>query len=328
MDAIYAKTRKSNAGAPAFDAILMLKILILQQLNNLSDDKMEYMIRDRLSFQRFLAIEPGERIPDAKTIWVFKDAVRKLNLHDALFAEFNHQLDCLGYSAKGGQLVDSTFVEAPRQRNSREDNATIKAGEIPEAWLTDAKKPMLRQKDRDATWTKKNGESYYGYKNHINADQEFKLIRSFEVSTASVHDSNIFYDLLDQTDQNTLAEQEEGLPPNKRAAYADSAYRSVACEKQLEAAHIPSQVHERAYKDKPLTEEQKALNKEKSRVRVRVEHVFGSQALMGMHFIRSIGIERARIGISLCNLTYNMVRYLQLEVIKLNKKETEIPATG
>ena len=102
---------------------------------------------------------------------------------------------------------------------------------------------------------------------------------------------------------------------NKRPVFADSAYRSVACEAMLEAEEIPSKVHERPYKGKPLTDEQKALNKEKSRVRVRVEHVFGAQALMGMHTIRTIGIERAKIGICLRNLTYNMVRYIQLIAI-------------
>jgi IS5 family transposase len=131
---------------------------------------------------------------------------------------------------------------------------------------------MLRQKDVDATWTKKNSENFFGYKNHINADQAHKLIQSFDVSTASVHDSQVFDVLLDQSTDDA---------GNKRLVYADSAYRFVACEALLEEAKISSKIHERPYKGKPLTDEQLASNKERSRVRVRVEHVFGAQALMG-----------------------------------------------
>ena len=315
LTAIHSKERKSNAGATPFDVVFMLQILILQQLNNLADEKTEFMIRDRLTYQRFLSIKCGDRIPDAKTIWVFRNTMMALGLYVSLFDEFNRQLAELGYSAKQGQLIDATFIEAPRQRNTREENAQIKAGETPEAWKAKGKEPMLRQKDVDATWTKKNSENHYGYKNHINADQQHKLIQSYEVSTASVHDSQVFEVLLDQT------LDESG---NKRPVFADSAYRSVACEAMLEAEEIPSKVHERPYKGKPLTDEQKALNKEKSRVRVRVEHVFGAQALMGMHTIRTIGIERAKIGICLRNLTYNMVRYIQLIAIK---KSTQVEVT-
>lgn len=225
---------------------------------------------------------------------------------------FNCQLSSLGYKATDGQLIDSTFIEAPKQRNTREENAQIKEGKIPEPWTDTSKKTMLSQKNTDATWTKKNHENHYGYKNHINADQKFKLIQSYEVSTASVHDSQVFEVLLDQTID---------IKGNKRPVYADSAYRSEACETMLAEAKIPSQVHERKYKGAELTEEQALSNKLKSKVRVRVEHVFGAQAIMNMHVIRTIGLPRAKVGIALRNLTYNMVRYLQLIIINKEGKD-------
>lgn len=159
LTAIHSKERKSNAGATAFDVVFMLQILILQQLNNLADEKTEFMIRDRLTYQRFLSIKCGDRIPDAKTIWGFSNTMMALGLYVPLFDEFNQQLAELGYSAKQGQLIDATFIEAPRQRNTREENAQIKACETPEAWKAKGKEPMLRQKDIDATWTKKNNEN-------------------------------------------------------------------------------------------------------------------------------------------------------------------------
>jgi IS5 family transposase len=222
---------------------------------------------------------------------------------DVLFARFDEQLATLGYIARAGQMIDATFVEVPRQRNTREENAQITAGETPDDWQQPAQKSKLRQKDVDARWTKKNNESHYGFKNHVNADQGNKLVQSYEVTDAAVHDSQVFETLLDQT------EDKEG---NKRAIYADSAYRSQEKETQLAADNILSQICEKGARNHPLTEEQKASNKEKSKVRVRVEHVFGAQAQMGGHIVRTIGLLRAQVKIGMMNLVYNMVRLGQL----------------
>jgi IS5 family transposase len=132
LNVVYDKPRKSNAGAKPIDAVLMFKILVLQQLNNLSDDRIEYQIRDRLSFMRFLGLQIESRVPDAKTIWLFRERLKELNLIEELFEKFHEQLAAQGYVAKAGQMIDATFVEAPRQRNNREENATIKSGEIPQ----------------------------------------------------------------------------------------------------------------------------------------------------------------------------------------------------
>ena len=300
---VHEKERKSNAGARPIDVVLMFKLLVLQQLHNLSDDRIEYQIRDRLSFMRFLGLQLEDRVPDAKTVWLFRERLKELKLVEVLFARFHEQLAALGYVARAGQMIDATFIEVPRQRNGREENAKIKAGETPAEWLEESAKPMLRQKDMDARWTKKNEEKHYGYKNHVNADQAHKLVQSYAVTDAAVHDSQVFEALLDQT------VDEDG---HKRALYADSAYRSQEKEAKLAADKITSRICEKGARNHPLTEEQKASNKEKSKVRARVEHVFGAQAQMGGHIVRTIGRLAAQVKIGMMNLVYNMVRLGQL----------------
>ena len=187
------KERKSAAGAKPIDAVLMFKIRVLQQLNNLSDERIEYQIRDRLSFMRFLGLNLEDRVADAKTVWLFRETLKQRALGEVLFKRFDEQLAAKGLIAKGGQMIDATFVEVPKSRNSREDNATLKAGEIPESWKKDdaATAHMRRQKDTEARWTKKNQETHFGYKNHINADAANKLIRAYAVTAASAHDSQV-----------------------------------------------------------------------------------------------------------------------------------------
>jgi len=303
LNRVHEKDRKSQAGAKPFDVVLMFKILVLQQLHNLSDDGIEYQIRDRFSFMRFLGLQLEDRVPDSKTVWTFREKLKNLELVDMLFARFHEQLAAQGYVARAGQMIDATFVEVPKQRNTRDENAQIKEGQVPEAWDKPDAQAKRWQKDTDARWTKKNDEKHYGYKNHINADEGNKLIQSYSVTHAAVHDSQVFDELLDQTID---------VDGNKRAVYADSAYRSEAQEKRLVDADIESQVCEKGTRGKPLTEEQKLSNRTKSKVRARVEHVFGAQAAMGGHVIRTIGLQRAKVKVGLMNLVYNMKRLLQL----------------
>jgi IS5 family transposase len=247
---------------------------------------------------------------------LFRERLKGLGLVDVLFARFHEQLAAQGYVARAGQMVDATFVEVPKQRNSREENALLKAGQVPEDWDKPEAKAKRRQKDTEARWTKKNDEKHYGYKNHINADEQNKLIQNYSVTTASVHDSQVFDELLDHAHDGN---------GNKRPAYADSAYRSEAQEQRLADAKIDSQVCEKGTRGKPLTEEQKQANRTKSKVRARVEHVFGAQAAMGGHVVRTIGLPRAKVKIGLMNLVYNMVRLLQL--IKRDAKAVNGPLT-
>ena len=97
-------------------------------------------------------------------------------------------------------MFDATFVEVPRQRNTREENAQIKAGQTPAEWRQLIQTLKLRQKDVDARWTKKNHEKHYGYKNHVNPNLGNKLVQSYEVSNPAVHGSQVFETLLVQAE--------------------------------------------------------------------------------------------------------------------------------
>ena len=291
--------RKSNAGRKPFDAVLMFKVLVLQTLYNLSDEQVEYQIRDRISFMRFLGLGLEDAVPDATTVWLFREALAKAGLMKTLFERFNRHLDAKGYIARGGQIIDATIVSAPKQRNTREENETIKAGQTPENW--EDKPAKSAQKDKDARWTKKHGKSYYGYKNHVDVDRKHKLIRRYAESDAAVHDSQKLDELLDKC--NTGAE-----------VWADSAYLAAETEATLKAKGYKSRIHRRAVRNRPLSERQQAANTARSRVRARVEHVFADQEnAMGGKIVRTIGMARARVKIGMMNLVYNMRRLVQLE---------------
>lgn len=291
--------RKSNAGRKPYDALLKFKIVVLQSLHNLSDEQTEYLIRDRFSFMRFLDLEIEDPVPDATTIWLFREALMEGGLIDRLFARFGQHLEAAGYIARGGQIIDATIVSVPKQRNTKEENQAIKAGKTPEGW--EQRPAKNAQKDKDARWTKKHGRSYFGYKNHVNADARHKLIRDYTVSDASEHDSQKFDELLSRGNTS-------------RDVYADSAYRSAETERKLRARGFRSRIHKRGRRNRPLTEAQGRANHRKSKVRARIEHVFGAQEnAPGGRLVRTIGIVRAKVKIGLQNLAYNIRRLVFLE---------------
>ena len=293
--------RKSRAGRKPMDAVMMFKTLVLSALYNLSDDQIEYQVRDRLSFMRFLGLGLEDRVPDAKTVWLYREGLAQAGLVEELFKQFDGYLDRQGYIARGGQILDASIVAVPRNHNTRKENKTIKSGEVPEDW-TD--KPAKRsQKDVDARWTKKHGKSHYGYKNHVNVDRKHKLVRRYHVSDAALHDSQAVDHLLMRG--NTGA-----------GVWADSAYRSEAMEAKLHDMRLKSHIRRKGKRGKPLTDQAKGSNRTQSTVRVRVEHVFGAQANdMGGTLVRTIGIARAKAKIGMKNIASNMRRLVQLRRI-------------
>jgi IS5 family transposase len=291
--------RKSAAGRKPWDAVVMFKAIVLCALYNLSDDQVEYQLRDRLSFMRFLGLGLEDPVPDAKTVWLYREQLVQAGMVEGLFAEFDGYLKDQGYLAMGGQIIDASIVPVPKQRNGRDDNAKIKAGETPEGW--DANPAKRSQKDTDARWTKKHGKSHYGYKNHVSVDRRHKLVRRYQVTDAAVHDSQVVDDILDP--DNTASD-----------VWADSAYRSAEIEAKLEERSLKSRIHRKGHRNKPLNERSMRGNKTRSKVRARIEHVFGAQTNdMGGTLVRSIGLVRAKARIGLKNLAYNMRRLVQLE---------------
>ena len=288
----------SKGGNLPFDPLFMFKILVLQAYHGLSDEATEYQIGDRLSFMTFLDLEMGDDIPDENTIWDFKELIEhdKRDGSKKLIECFHALLEQEGIIAKEGSIIDASFVEVPRQRNTREENKKIKEGQRPEGFEPDSAKGA--QKDCDARWTKKNLESFYGYKNHAKVDLKTKLIDSYTTTAANVHDSQEFEELLDDKDQALLA---------------DSAYKSEENESILLDRSLQDFIMLKARRNPPLSEEEKAYNKTVSRMRVRVEHVFGRLKHMGMDYCRRIGLKRAKQHNSLCNLIYHMDRNVLLK---------------
>lgn len=289
LKSVFAKEAKGAGGRPPYNYVMMFKILILQRIYNIADDQTEFQINDRMSFMRFLGLALGETVPDAKTIWNFRDTLAKADVIESLFELFRHELEARHIVTHKGTIVDATFVDAPKQRNTREENKRIKEGEVPEDWS----KYKRQQKDTDARWTKKNNEVHFGYKDHVKVDADSKIITKYAVTSANVHDSQEFTGFLDNTDLTV---------------YADSAYVG-----QEVPEHVRAEICEKGYRNHPLTEEQKKSNRDKSKIRCRIEHVFGymTGSMRGITF-RGIGQNRADFNIGLTNLVYNMCRYATL----------------
>ena len=299
LEQIHHKPRKRKAGRKPIDGIVMFKLLVLQQLYNISDAELEYQVSDRLSFMQFLGFGLADEVPDATTVWLFRKQLSEQGWIEPLFEQFDGYLIEQGDAARGGQIVDATLIPVPKQHNSKDENECIKGGEVPAQWQD---KPHKRaQKDTDARWTKKGGKSYFGYKNHIGIDAEHRLIRRYVVTDASVHDLQVLGQLLDEDNESD-------------SIWGDSAYRSQDAEDTLELIGFDSQIHQRGYRNHPLSEEQKQSHRTKSKTRARVEHVFGTWVMqMGGKLVRSIGIVRAKANLGLKNLTYNLMRYTCLQ---------------
>jgi transposase, IS5 family len=288
--------KKAPCGPKPWCAEVMVRVLVLKRLYNLSDEQMEYQLRDRLSFLRFVRLGLGDAVPDSRTIWLYADQLAKADGARKLFEAFNQQLAERGLLVKEGMMVDATFVEVPRQRNTREDNAKIKQGETPAEWSQQPRKRA--QKDVDARWTKKNNQSFYGYKDHVKVGAKTKLIHAFSVTPASTHDSQAMAGLVSAGDC---------------AIHADSAYTGEAIAADLLAKGVHNYIHEKGTATTPLSEEQQRANHRKSKTRARVEHPFAfMEKSLGRIYNRCIGMVRNKYQIGMMNLCYNLCRCIQL----------------
>ena len=320
LDAALAYSDGARGGRPPLDPVMMFKVLVIQAANGLWDERAEYLIKDRLSFMRFLDLSLGDRVADARTIWLFRERLTRATIEgrpaiEALFAHFDASLRAAGSIAMSGQIVDATLIAAPRQRNTAEEKAEIKAGRVPAEWK--ARPAKLRHKDRDARWTVKFTKAkpdrdgvvpptdlaipVFGYQCHIGIDRRFGLIRTWAATDAAAYEGRLLREgLLDKT--NTAG-----------SVWADTAYRSQANEAFMAEHGFVSRVHRRKPTGRPMPARTARANGAKSRVRARIEHVFAEQkSRMGL-FIRTVGLARARTKIGLANLVYNLKRLIVLE---------------
>ncbi len=317
LNAALTYSDGAQGGRPPFDSVMMFKVLVIQATNNLSDERTEFLINDRLSFMRFLGLGLQDRVPDARTIWLFREKLTKAEAIKALFNRFDAILRQSGYIAMSGQIVDASLIAAPRQRNTVEEKQALREGRVPDDWKN--KPAKLRQKDRDARWTVKFTKArpredgslppvdiaipVFGYQNHISIDAGFRLIRRWSATDAASYEgARLREGLLDKT--NTAS-----------GVWADTAYRSKANEKYMQQNGFISRVHRKKPKGKPMPEKTRRANNAKSKVRSGVEHVFAAQKDRMDLFIRTIGIARATTKIGMANLVYNIKRLLFLRRI-------------
>lgn len=301
LEPVFEKQdRKSNAGRKPLDPVFMFRVLFLQRLYGLGDAQAEYQIKDRTSFRDFLGIACMEDVPDEKTIWKYKDELAKAGTFDLLFKRFNDYLATLGLILTEGKIIDASFVIAPRQRNTPEENEKIKKGEGDEMWNDNPHKKC--HKDIEARWTKKRKETFYGYKDSVGICKKTKLIHGYSVCAANRHDSKETGKVIDAIENKRKGEELE----------ADAGYTGT--EKEIEARGMKPVICEKGTKGHPLTDEQKANNRWKSKTRCRVEHVFGfMEQTMGGLIFRGVGMVRAKANVALTNLVYNMCRLVQIK---------------
>ena len=309
LAAALARSDRSKGGRPPYDPVLMFKVLVLQTLYTLSDDQTEYQLKDRLSFMRFVGLALHDPIPDAKTIWLYREQLARAGATERLFARFDALLRSKGWLAMGGQIVDATVIEARRPRLTQAEKDTIKGGGVPAEW-----RPARRaQVDRDGRWTIKRGQKRqaapgdghkrqveiavpaFGYKNHVGIDREHGLLRRYTVTHAAAYDGGQLGAVLDG--DNTASD-----------VWADTAYRSAANLALLDGRGLKPQFQRKKPRGRKMPAHIARGNATRARVRSRVEHVFAAQKCRLGLLVRTVGMVRARVKIGLANLAYNFAR--------------------
>jgi IS5 family transposase len=315
LDAALDRADRTRGGRPPYAAVLMVKVLVLQTLYTRSDDQTEYQIRDRLWFMRFLDRALEDRVPDAKTIWLFREQLTRAGTVERRFQRFDAVLRDAGYLAMGGQIVDATVIQARRPRLSQDEKATVKGGGIPKTWP----KAKRAQMDSDGRWTRKRGHKrlaqrsgsqersrselvipVFGYKNHLGIDRRHGFIRTFAVTAAAAHDGRQLGQLLDR-------------PNTASPVWADSAYRSAANVALLARRGLVPRLQRPQPRGRPMPPHLVRGNAGRARVRVAIEHVFAAQKCRLGLVIRSIGLARATTRLGLANLVTNMRRLAWFE---------------
>ncbi|WP_264779059.1 IS5 family transposase [Gluconobacter sphaericus] len=306
----------SKGGRPPFDPVMMFRILVIQTLNNLSDERTEYLINGCLSCMCFLGLGLSERMPDARTAWLFRERLTQAGAIEGLFNHFDTTLRNAGYLPMAGQILEATLVAAPKQNSNAEKN-NLWEGRIPEDWQD--KPAKLSHKDRHARWTLKFMKAkrqddgtmpssdlaipFFGYKSHVSIDRKFRFIGKWKTTNAAASDGA------------RLRERLLGKTNTASGVWADTAYRSKANEDFMEKQGFVSKVHRKKPHLKPMPRHIQRSNAGKSVIRSRVEHVFADQkSQMGL-FIRTIGITQSTTRIGLANIVCNMRRFLFLERI-------------
>ena len=266
-------TKRQNAiGAPAYDVILLFKMLLLETWYNLSDCALEERINDSITFSRFLGLKMEEVSPDHSTISRFRSALTELGLMDKLLAQFNKQLSRHHISVREGVLVDASLVETPHKPNGtitievaddRQDNRSEAEKEAEE----DYQKQVVRRRkgtDEEARWVYKQKRYHYGYKKHFLTNVQ-GIVHKVITTAANRSDTKEFIPLL----------QGANIPQGT-AVLADKGYACGENRSYLQTHHLQDGIMHKAQRNRALTEEEKQRNKAISPIRSTIERTFGS----------------------------------------------------
>ena len=236
----------------------MLRMYCIANWFNLSDVACEDSLYDVPVFREFCRIDLGrERVPDATTLLHFRHLLEANNLGAALFAKVGELLLANGMKLSGGTIVDATLIAAPPSTKNKD-----------------------KSRDPEMHQVKKANEWHFGMKLHIGADSKTGLVHSASVTAANVHDSHQV--------PNLLHGQETRF-------YGDSAYRGKAQRERLKeiAPKAKDFTNKRAYRNRPLTDADKATNRRKSSVRSKIEHPFLTlKRLWGFAKVRYRGLAK------------------------------------
>jgi IS5 family transposase len=269
---IIEKSGLSSAGRPTHDLFVIVKYFLLQSIYNLSDPRWEEEIADRRSFQLFLGLASGDSIPDETSICRYREIFARLALDKKLFASFNKKLEERGLIVGKGTTVDATIKEAQATPNSKRDS--------------------------DAKFTKRRGKTHYGYKGHIGLDEDTDVIHTVEFTTANVHDSDKFDDLLLGTEKRVLG---------------DKGYANKERRRQLRKRGILPKIMHKGYRNRPLTKWHREQNKIFAKTRNAVEKPFAyMKVVLNYTRCRYFDFNRNRFQFSMAALVYNIRRFMTL----------------
>ncbi len=270
------KTMRSPAGRRGYPAVAMFKALLLQQWYGLSDPGLEEALLDRLSFRRFCGFSLDDATPDETTFVRFRAALAAQGLSQDLFDEVNRQLDARGAILKSGTLIDASLVAASVARPPRS------AGEV-------------SPHDRDASFTRRGGQSVFGYKAHLAVDAGSDIIRAAVLTGARVGDS-LVADGLIQGDEE--------------AVYADRAYENKHRRRRLKAAGIKDRIMHRSHKNQDgLPHWQRVRNRLIAPIRANVERQFAlMKCSYGYRRVRYRGLKRNQSHLYLLCIAINLRR--------------------
>lgn len=296
VEAACPRPDRSKGGRPPYPTEVMVRLLFIQSLYNLSDEDCEYQVLDRMSFQHFCRLDGALHIPDARTLWSFKQRLVQGGLGGrAIFDEVSQQLQRHGYIPRGGQIVDASIVQAPITQANKDEREALNDGRAPEGWST----KRLQHTDRDARWTKKHGKSFYGYKLHANADARYKLIRQAKVTAANVDDGQTLKDVLDASNTG-------------KRVLADRGYDAQANRELLQQGQLRDGIARRAKAGQQRRQRLDARNKAINRIRARGEHVFAALEQLGGKCVRAMTLARNELAILLKCAAYNAKRLVWL----------------